>query len=91
MFHWQGLYYQEVKEKFAEAYNCWQKTPHLFSFNNVYPVLELFEKARLFWQQILTKHQGQTILIVAHGGTNRALISTAVGLQPAEISQFTAI
>lgn len=82
MSHWQGLYYQEVKEKFAEAYNCWQNTPHLFGFNNVYPVLELFEKARLFWQQILSKHQGQTILIVAHGGTNRALINTAIGLQP---------
>lgn len=82
MFHWQGLYYQEVKEKFAEAYNCWQNTPHLFSFGNVYPVVELFEKARLFWQKVLSQHQGQTILIVAHGGTNRALISTAIGLQP---------
>ena len=82
MSHWQGLYYQEVKEKFAEVYECWHNTPHLFSFNNVYPVLELFEKARLFWQKVLNKHQGQTILIVAHGGTNRALISTAVGLQP---------
>ncbi|MGK7895467.1 MAG: histidine phosphatase family protein, partial [Xenococcus sp. (in: cyanobacteria)] len=82
MSHWQGLYYQEVKEKFAEDYHCWQNTPHLFSFDNVYPVLELFEKAKLFWQKVLSKHQGQTILIVAHGGTNRALISTAIGLQP---------
>ena len=82
MSYWQGLYYQEVKEKFAEAYNCWQNTPHLFSFNNIYPVLELFEKARLFWQKVLSQHRGQTILVVAHGGTNRALISTAVGLQP---------
>ena len=82
MSHWQGLYYQEVKEKFAEDYNCWQNTPHLFSINNTYPVLELFEKAKLFWQQVLIKHQRQTILIVAHGGTNRALISTAVGLKP---------
>ena len=82
MSYWQGLYYQQVKEKFPQAYNCWQNTPHLFSFNNIYPVLELFEKAKLFWQKVLTKHQGQTILIVAHGGTNRALISTAVGLKP---------
>lgn len=82
MFQWQGLSYQEVKEKFAEAYNCWQNTPHLFSFDNVYPVLELFEKAKLFWQKIFSKHRGQTILIVAHGGTNRALISTAIGLDP---------
>ena len=82
MSYWQGLYYQEVKEKFAEAYNCWQNTPHLFSFNNIYPVLELFEKAKLFWQKVLSQHRGQTILVVAHGGTNKALISTAIGLQP---------
>ena len=36
----------------------------------------------MFWQKVLSKHQGQTILIVAHGGTNRALINTAIGLQP---------
>lgn len=82
MFHWQGLSYQEVKEKFAEDYNCWQNTPHLFSLSNVSPVLELFEKAKLFWQKIFNQHHGQTILIVAHGGTNRALIGTAVGLKP---------
>ena len=82
MSYWQGLYYQEVEEKFTQAYNCWQNTPHLFSFDRVYPVLELFKKARLFWQKVLSQHRGQTILIVAHGGTNRALISTAVDLQP---------
>ncbi|MEN9872039.1 MAG: hypothetical protein RLZZ171_3031, partial [Cyanobacteriota bacterium] len=79
----QGLLYQEVKEKFIDAYNYWQNTPHLFTFNKTFfPVIELFKQAQQFWQKILTKHRGQTILIVAHGGTNRALISTAVGLNP---------
>lgn len=83
MSDWQGLLYREVREKFPEAYHCWQNTPHLFTFNNtVFPVLELFVQAKTFWQKILTKHQGQTISIVAHGGTNRALISTATGLKP---------
>jgi phosphoserine phosphatase len=83
MSDWQGLFYQEVKEKFSEAYSCWQETPHLFTFNNIFfPVLELFKQAQQFWQVVLNKHRGQTILVVAHGGTNRALISTAVGLNP---------
>lgn len=83
MLDWQGLLYQEVKEKFIDAYNYWQNTPHLFTLNGTFfPVLELFKQAQQFWQNILTKHRGQTILIVAHGGTNRALISTAVGLNP---------
>ena len=83
MSDWQGLFYQEVKERFPEAYRCWQESPHLFTFDGItYPVLELFEQAQQFWQEVLDKHRGQTILVVAHGGTNRALISTAMGLEP---------
>ena len=83
MADWQGLYYQEVKEKYADAHDCWQNTPHLFTRNQIdYPVLELFKQAKVFWQEILYKHRGQTILIVAHGGTNRALIGTAIALSP---------
>lgn len=83
MSDWQGLLYQEVKEKFSEAYSCWQETPHLFTLNNIFfPILELFQQTQQFWQVVLNKHRGQTILVVAHGGTNRALISTAVGLNP---------
>lgn len=83
MADWQGLYYQEVKDNYPDAYRCWQNTPDLFTRNQIdYPVLELFKKAKAFWQEILHKHRGQTILIVAHGGTNRALIGTAIALSP---------
>ncbi|HBL61701.1 MAG TPA: histidine phosphatase family protein [Cyanobacteria bacterium UBA8803] len=47
-----------------------------------FPLLDLYEQARQFWQQILPRHPGQTVVIVSHGGTNRALISTAIGLKP---------
>jgi phosphoserine phosphatase len=47
-----------------------------------FPVVELYERAQQFWQEILPRHLGQTVLIVGHGGTNRALISTALGLAP---------
>ncbi|NER26566.1 MAG: histidine phosphatase family protein [Symploca sp. SIO1C4] len=48
-----------------------------------FPALDLYERIRKFWQEILPRHIGQTILIVSHGGTNRALISTALGISPA--------
>ncbi|MBE9166436.1 histidine phosphatase family protein [Pleurocapsales cyanobacterium LEGE 06147] len=90
---WEGLFYEDVKKNFAEDYCRWREKPHLFSFqqNNkkqkdntaYFPLLELYERAKQFWQEILAKHRGQTILIVAHGGTNRALISLVIGLKPA--------
>jgi phosphoserine phosphatase len=53
-----------------------------------YPVLELYEKARQFWQEILPIHPGKTILIVSHGGTIRALINTAIGIDESGFHRF---
>jgi phosphoserine phosphatase len=89
MATWEGLTYAEVKEHFAQDYHCWQTTPHLLAFPLVnhpeqkfYPLKDLYKRAKSFLTEILKQHRGQTILIVAHGGTNRALISTAIGLSP---------
>lgn len=49
-----------------------------------FPVLNLYEQAKQFWQTVLPRHSGKTILVVSHGGTNRALISTALNLSPAQ-------
>ena len=91
---WQGLQYKYVRQEFADEYRIWEETPHEFTIENVEssgktliktktkPVLQLYEKARLFWQEVLPIHQGQTILVVSHGGTIRALIDTATGIGP---------
>lgn len=89
---WQGMLKQEVKEKYPEDYHCWKHSPDKLRMlvptdtgntEEYFPVLALFEQAKSFWQEILLRHQGQTIMIVAHNGINRALISTATGILPA--------
>jgi probable phosphoglycerate mutase len=45
-----------------------------------HPVLELYDRAQQFWQEILPQHPGKTLVVVSHSGTNRALISTATGI-----------
>jgi phosphoserine phosphatase len=62
--------------------------PAQLSQGHCFPVLDLFARAQTFWQEILPKHQGQTIAIVSHGGTNRALISTALGIPPEQFHQM---
>lgn len=46
-----------------------------------FPVLDLYKQAEQFWQEILPRHRGATILVVGQSSTNRALISTALGLE----------
>jgi phosphoserine phosphatase len=86
---WETMLNQDVREKYAEQYQAWKERPHELkmllpqadgSQQEFYPVLSLYAQATTFWQGIIPQHQGQTILIVAHNGINRALISTALGI-----------
>ncbi|WP_013325198.1 histidine phosphatase family protein [Gloeothece verrucosa] len=84
---WENMLKQEVAEKFPEEYRCWHERPHEFKMilegqQEHYPVLSLYEQAQQFWREILPKHEGKTILIVAHNGINRCLIMSALGIKP---------
>jgi probable phosphoglycerate mutase len=88
---WEGMLFTEVTEKYPEEYRNWQEAPHQLRMEitgpdgqptDFFPVLALFEQAKDFWKDLLPRHAGQTVLIVAHSGINRALVSTAVGLLP---------
>ena len=88
---WEKQRRQDVQEKFPEDYLCWKERPHELSMvipttegtREHFPVLALYEQAKQFWQEILPRHQGGTILIVAHNGINRCLLTSALGISPA--------
>jgi phosphoserine phosphatase len=86
MPNWEGLSFQQVREQFSEDYTCWKQRPHELHMDNsllslrCYPVVDLYQRAQEFWQTVLPHHVGQTLLVVSHGGTNHALISTALGI-----------
>jgi broad specificity phosphatase PhoE len=46
----------------------------------LYPVRDVYRRAREFWHSTLPQHRGQTLLVVSHGGTIQALVNTALGL-----------
>ncbi|MBD2778713.1 histidine phosphatase family protein [Iningainema tapete] len=88
---WVGMLTTEVKQKFPEDYRVWHESPHQLqmqvgtgdSTKEFFPVLALYEQAKQFWQEVLSRHQGETILIVGHNGINRALIGTALSISAA--------
>ena len=77
---WESMLASEVKEKFPEKYHSWQNQPDQFQLGDRYCILELFEQAKALWAEILSKHQGKTILLVGHSAINRALICSAIGI-----------
>ncbi|MEG4586822.1 histidine phosphatase family protein [Microcoleus sp. MOSTC5] len=87
---WEGMLRQDAIDKFPEAYQQWQRQPDKFSMKlpsadgdiEHFPVLAIFANARHFWQELLSRHQHGTILVVGHNGINRALIATASEITP---------
>jgi len=92
MVLWEGMLFKDVEQKYPEGFEQWNDRPHELKMEipsetgtvDYFPVLDLFDRAQRFWQDFLPKHAGQTVLIVAHSGINRALISTAIGLPPTQ-------
>lgn len=82
---WEGLTYRDVRQQHQDTYHCWQQRPDKFKLtaadgSDYFPVNALYERAQTFWTH--AQHPGKTVLVVSHGGTNHALISTAFGFSP---------
>ncbi|KAH7296788.1 hypothetical protein KP509_26G038700 [Ceratopteris richardii] len=81
LYGFQGLMKNEGKERYGDAYRTWQVDAANFLIDGHYPVRELWARAHKCWDEIL-RHEGQSILVVAHNAVNQALVATATGLGP---------
>ena len=88
VYSWQGLTFQEVRDRFPDDYRQWRHDPQNLEIDGHFPLRELWQQARDFWsflqsQQFTSRPDGQptSIAIVAHSGINRALIGTAMGME----------
>lgn len=93
LYAWEGLALGEIPRRFPEQYCDWRLRPGEFRMElagggALYPVRSLYDRARLFWNDLLTACAGKTILLVSHGGTIRALIASALGLDEGHFHSF---
>lgn len=93
LYDWEGLRFETIAGHFPELYRDWRLHPQDFHMelaeNAVqYPVRNLYDRARSFWNDLLANHTGRSILLVSHGGTIRALISSILGLDPKYFHHF---
>ena len=94
LYSWEGLTFDEIRDRHPEDYAVWRQRPHDLRMGDCYPLRDLWQQAREFWQwlgsQPLDPEDGQpaTVLIVAHSGINRALVGTALGLEAPTYQQF---
>jgi probable phosphoglycerate mutase len=81
---WEGLTHEAVRTQFPDDYQRWRSAPEQFVMGGRYPLLELFAQAAQFWQEVLPRHPGQTLMVVGHATINRMLLVQLLGFKLAD-------
>lgn len=80
MGRWDGLTADEIQRSEPAAFADWMARVGEFPFPEGESVSDLLARAWPAFEAIVAAHAGDAIAIVAHGGTNRALLCAALGL-----------
>ena len=88
MGRWDGLTAAEIRAREPEAFADWMAHIGQFPFPEGESVPDLVARAVPAFEAIATAHAGRAVAIVAHGGTNRALLCHVFGLPPGRLLAF---
>ena len=85
MGRWDGLTAAEIQAREPAVFAEWMARVGEFPFPDGESVPDLAARAWPAFEAIATAHAGRAVVIVGHGGTNRALLCRALGLPLARI------
>ena len=80
MGRWDGLTAEQIMAREPAAFRDWMSRVGEFPFPEGESVGDLSARAWPAFEAIAGAHQGTSIAVVAHGGTNRALLCRALGV-----------
>ena len=88
MGRWEGLTADEIRAREPEAFRDWMSRIGEFPFPDGESVPDLVARAGPAFDRIVAGAPAGAVAIVAHGGTNRALLCRALGLPLARLLAF---
>jgi alpha-ribazole phosphatase len=77
---WEGLTFGEMRARDPELVAAWLRDLPAFPFPGGESLCDLRERVLPALREILARHAGQRIAVIAHGGTNRVILCEALGL-----------
>jgi alpha-ribazole phosphatase len=80
MGRWEGLTAAEIQAREPQAFATWMASVGEFPFPEGESVPDLVRRAWPALEALVASHAGSVIGVVAHGGTNRAMLCRALGL-----------
>jgi probable phosphoglycerate mutase len=76
---WEGLTRDEVEQRYADEYDAWQEDPLTVAPAGGESGVAVLARALPVMRRIVQTHRDRSVLVVAHKGTNRLLISSLLG------------
>jgi alpha-ribazole phosphatase len=88
MGRWDGLTADEIQRREPDAFRDWTSRVGEFPFPEGENLADLLARAWPAFEAIVAEYRGRAVAVVAHGGTNRALLCRALGVPLARILAF---
>jgi broad specificity phosphatase PhoE len=86
---WEGLDWQAIRRRDAEAYRRFMTNPGRFGYPGGESFREVFHRTRAALEELLSAHEGHALLVVAHHIVNRTYLAGVLGLTPDQARQVT--
>jgi broad specificity phosphatase PhoE len=77
---WEGMSFNEIKEKYPGEFEAWAVNPLKFSPMGGESSLEVKERVLPALEGIIKNHEDEQIAVVAHGGVNRIILCYFLGI-----------
>ncbi|HIC93267.1 MAG TPA: histidine phosphatase family protein [Anaerolineae bacterium] len=77
---WQAKTPAQVAEAYPDLYRRWLEEPHLVRFPHGESLDEVRDRAMAALREVVARHRGQVVLLVAHQVVNRVLVCAMLGL-----------
>jgi len=75
---WEGLYFQEISQKYSDAYRLWREDPVHYTPEGGETIDDLLERTAAAIEQMIGDYRGKTILVVSHVGPIRVCLAAAL-------------
>jgi alpha-ribazole phosphatase len=82
MGRWEGLTAEEIRALDAVAFDAWMADVGRFQFPEGESLPDLYARVWPAFEALVARHAGGTVVVVAHGGSNRAILCRVLGLPP---------
>jgi alpha-ribazole phosphatase/probable phosphoglycerate mutase len=80
MGRWEGLTFPQIRDREPATLHAWLADPTLLPFPDGEHLEDLRARVMPALTDIVSRHIGGRVAVVAHGGTNRVILAEALGL-----------